>query len=323
MRVSFECRSGHQRRCSSVLAYISHPAFFAHEAPKPHPECARRLSVIEDQLRAAGLYDLLRHHEAPAATKEQIMRVHSARLINQLEDLSPSSGFVAIDGDTFMNSRSLEAARHAAGAACLATDLVVEGRSETAFCAVRPPGHHAERDRAMGFCLFNNVAVGVAHALDAHGIERVAVLDFDVHHGNGTENIFAADERVLLCSTFQHPYYPLKGADTVSPHIVNIPLPAGTQGDAYRAAVSELWLPAIDDFKPQIFFVSAGFDAHAEDPLSDVLLVDDDYTWLTELIVTLAHRYARGRIVSCLEGGYALEALGRCVRTHIRGLAGL
>jgi acetoin utilization deacetylase AcuC-like enzyme len=247
--------------------------------------------------------------------------VHSSRLIDELERLSPDSGFVAIDSDTFMGVHTLEAAQRAAGAAVLATDLVLEERINNAFCAVRPPGHHAERDRAMGFCFFNNVAVGVAQALDVHGLQRVAVLDFDVHHGNGTEDIFADDQRVLFCSAFQHPFYPRKGADTQSTHIVSVPLPAGTRGEAFRASLSDRWLPAIDAFQPEMIFVSAGFDGHLEDPMSNLSLVDDDYRWVSELIVELAHRHARGRIVSCLEGGYALDALSRCVCEHIRILA--
>lgn len=306
-----------------MTAYLSHPSFLAHKMPEGHPESARRLSVIEDQLHAGGLYDLLQHHTAPKAAKEHVMRVHSGRLIEQLEKLSPSSGFVSIDDDTFMSVHTLDAAWHAAGAACQATDLVIGGQAENAFCAVRPPGHHAERDQSMGFCLFNNVAVGAAHALEAHGIERIAILDFDVHHGNGTEDIFADDERVLICSAFQHPLYPLKGADTESSHIVNVPLSAGIRSGAYRSAILKHWLPAVESFAPEMIFVSAGFDGHVEDPMSHMLLVDDDYAWLTLMIVKLAERYSKGRIVSCLEGGYALNALGRSVSAHIRILAGI
>ncbi len=230
---------------------------------------------------------------------------------------------MSIDADTYMGAHSLEAAWHAAGAAALATDLVIEGRAKNAFCAVRPPGHHAERNRAMGFCIFNNVAVGVSQALETHGLKRVAVFDFDVHRGNGTEDIFADDDRVLLCSTFQYPGYPLKGLDTKSPQIINVPLPAGTMSDDYREAVLDRWMPAVESFRPQMIFISAGFDGHAEDPVAEMVLVDSDYFWLTQTIMNVAHNHANGRIVSCLEGGYALGALGRCVCAHVRMLAGL
>lgn len=306
-----------------VTAFITHPALYAHEMPHEHPECSRRLAAIEDQLHVSAIYDLLQHHEAPRATRAQIERVHTPRLIDELSDLSPSTDYVPIDPDTFMGTHTLEAAWRAAGAAVLATTLVVERRVGNAFCAVRPPGHHAEHDRAMGFCFFNNVAVAAAHALEMHGLERVAVLDFDVHHGNGTENIFADDDRVLICSTFQHPLYPFSSFDTSSKHIVNTPLPSGTGSDAYRAAVSQHWIPALDSFRPEMIFVSAGFDAHLEDPLAELMLVDEDYVWLTKTIAKVADRHASGRIVSCLEGGYALQALGRCVSIHVRALAGL
>ena len=306
-----------------TTAFISHPLFFAHEVPEGHPECSGRLDAINDRLHEAGIYDFLQHHDAPRATRQQLECVHTARLIDELGALTPTAGLVPIDADTYMGVHSLEAAWHAAGAAALATDLVVEGRAENAFCAVRPPGHHAERDRAMGFCIFNNVAVGVSQALETHGLQRIAVFDFDVHRGNGTENIFAGDERVLLCSSFQHPLYPLSEPDAQSPQVINVPLPAGTRSDDYREAILDRWMPAVEDFRPQMIFVSAGFDGHVEDPVAEMLLVDGDYFWLTQTIMNVAHNHANGRIVSCLEGGYALEALGRCVCAHVQMLAGL
>jgi acetoin utilization deacetylase AcuC-like enzyme len=220
-----------------------------------------------------------------------------------------------------MNPKSLSAALHAAGALVLATDLVVGGQAKRAFCAVRPPGHHATPDRPMGFCLFNNVAVGAAHAIAAHGLERVAVLDFDVHHGNGTEDAFHEDPRVMLCSTFQHPYYPFSGADSGNEHIINVPLPAMTDGEGFRAAVESQWLPALDRFRPQLVFVSAGFDAHREDPLAYLNLEDEDYRWVTQRLVEVAERHGGGRVVSTLEGGYNTTALGRCVVEHLSVLA--
>lgn len=306
-----------------TTAFISHPLFFAHEVPKGHPECSGRLSAINDRLHESGIYDLLQHHDAPKATRQQIERVHTSRLIDELGALSPTAGLVSIDADTYMGVHSLEAAWYAAGAAVLATDLVIEGRTDNAFCSVRPPGHHAERDRAMGFCFFNNAAVGVSQALEAHGLKRIAVFDFDVHHGNGTENIFDGDDRVLLCSTFQHSSYPPRVLDTKSPQVINVPLPAGTKSFDYREAILDRWMPAVESFRPQMVFVSAGFDGHVEDPAAEMMLVDGDYAWLTQTIMNVAQTYANGRIVSCLEGGYALEALGRCVSTHVRMLSGL
>src|SRR5205085_3156342 len=199
-------------------------------------------------------------------------------------------------------------------------DLVVSGECRNAFCAVRPPGHHAERERAMGFCLFNNVAVGVAHAMAVHGIERVAIIDFDVHHGNGTEDIFEDDERVLMVSTFQHPFYPYSGTGNVAANMVNVPLAAGSGSEAFRSAVREHWLPALERHQPEIIYVSAGFDAHREDPLASLQLVEADYAWVTRELVRIADRYAQGRIISTLEGGYCLSALGRSAGEHIREL---
>ena len=198
--------------------------------------------------------------------------------------------------------------------------LVLSGECKTAFCAVRPPGHHAERDRAMGFCLFNNVAVGAAHALARHGVERVAVIDFDVHHGNGTENIFAFEPRVLMVSTFQHPLYPYSGTEAHRPNMVNIPLAEGTGSDGFREAVREHWIPALDRFRPEILYVSAGFDAHREDPLAGLKLTEADYAWVTRELLDVANRHGKGRLISTLEGGYALSALGRSAAEHIREL---
>ena len=219
-----------------------------------------------------------------------------------------------------MNPHTLTAALHAAGAAMLGVDLVLTGDELSVFCSVRPPGHHAERARAMGFCIFNNVAVGAQHALSAWGLERVAIVDFDVHHGNGTEDIFRDEPRVLFCSTFQYPFYPHTGADTVSDHIINVPLPAGTSGEAFRQAISSRWLPELHRFKPELVLISAGFDAHAEDDMAHMGLREPDYQWVTKQIKEIADNYANGRIVSCLEGGYALSALGRSVAVHINAL---
>ena len=286
-----------------------------------HPECPERLDAIHDRLISDGLDGFLAHYQAPAATREQLGRVHAAHYIDEIEAASPESGIHYVDPDTALNPHSLMAARHAAGAVVLATDLVAGGECRTAFCAVRPPGHHAMRDRAMGFCLFNNVAVGIRHALTAHGLQRAAVVDFDVHHGNGTEDIFAADPRVVMVGTFQYPLYPYSGVDPAGPNMHNVPLSPGSGSEAFRKAITERCIPALDAHRPQIIFVSAGFDAHREDPLANLKLTDADFAWVTGQIVEVAARHANGRIVSSLEGGYALAALGRSVAAHIRALA--
>jgi len=287
-----------------------------------HPESPQRLSAIEDRLIASGILDLLHYREAPAVTREQLLRVHDAAYIDSIEARAPDSGLAELDPDTFMNRHTLTAARHAAGAVVLAVDEVLAGRVDNAFCAVRPPGHHAEHDRAMGFCLFNNVAVGTAHALAAHGLERVAIVDFDVHHGNGSEDIFKRSTDVLFCSSYQHPFYPYTEASQ-SPSLVHAPLPAGSGGTGFREAIETHWLPALEAFRPQLVMVSAGFDGHREDEMAGLGLSDADYTWVTARIIEVADRHAGGRIVSALEGGYALQALGRSVELHLRGLLGL
>jgi acetoin utilization deacetylase AcuC-like enzyme len=285
-----------------------------------HPECPERLDAISDRLIAAGLDAYVKHYVAPAATREQIERVHGARYVDEIEDASPEAGLQFIDPDTALNPHSLDAARHAAGAVVKAVDLAISGECTTAFCAVRPPGHHAERSRAMGFCVFNSVAIGAAHACEVHGLERVAIADFDVHHGNGTEEIFTGDTRVLMVSTFQHPLYPYSGLDNPSPLMVNIPLAPGSGGAEFRAAVTDHWLPALEKFRPQLILISAGFDAHREDPLANLKLVEADYAWVTQELLAVARRHADGRVVSSLEGGYGLSALGRSVAEHVREL---
>ncbi len=302
-------------------AYISHPDCLKHDMGADHPESPARLRAIEEELIASGLMPRLQRHEAPLATIEQLARVHDRHYIDAIRAAAPKEGLIYLDPDTAMNPHSWHAALRAAGATALAVDLVMEGKAQNAFCAIRPPGHHAATGRAMGFCIFYNVAVGVAHAMATHGLQRVAIADFDVHHGNGTEDIFHDDAGVMLCSTFQHPYYPFRGADTGNEHMINVPLPAGTAGTAFRAAVSEYWLPALERFKPQMVFFSAGFDAHREDDMAQLNLVEADYAWVTQQIKEVAERYAEGRIVSVLEGGYALRALARSVLAHIRVLS--
>ena len=304
-------------------AYLSHPLCLKHDMGAHHPECPARIHAIEDQLIASGLMDYFQHHDAPEVTREQLLRVHTAAHIDHVAASSPMQGIVHIDGDTAMNPFTYPAALRAAGAVVMAVDLVMAGKVENAFCNIRPPGHHAERERAMGFCLFNNIAVGAAHAMHHHGLQRVAILDFDVHHGNGTEQIFRDDERVMLCSTFQHPFYPNCGADSSNEHIINVPLAAGAGGAEFRAAVTQHWLPALDKFEPQMIFISAGFDAHRDDEMSMLRLNESDYAWVTTQAKHLAEKYAQRRIVSALEGGYELHALGRSVAAHIKVLSGL
>jgi len=304
------------------VALLTHPDCILHEMGMHHPESPERLKAILDALDRSGFGAELAEQEAPEASPEELARVHGQAHIENVLRLSPEDDYAFLDPDTSMNRKSLSASLRAAGAVVRAVDLVLGGGETRAFCAVRPPGHHATPRSAMGFCIFNNVAVGAAHALESHGLERVAILDFDVHHGNGTEDMFRDDPRVRFCSTFQHPYYPFCGADTRSPSVVNVPLPAMTDGEGFRSAVERAWMPALERFEPQLVLVSAGFDAHREDPLAHLQLDDGDYEWVTERIVSLAERYAQGRIVSTLEGGYNTRALARSVVRHLRVLAG-
>jgi acetoin utilization deacetylase AcuC-like enzyme len=288
-----------------------------------HPECPARLSAIQDQLLMSGLTPFLEHIDAPAAPLEAIMRAHAPEYVQLLRDRSPKRGYLSLDPDTTMNPSTWQAALHAAGAILEATDRVIAGSLTNAFCAVRPPGHHARPGAAMGFCLLNNVAIGALHALEAHGLKRVAIVDFDVHHGNGTEEMFGGDERVLMASFFQHPFYPYSGFENPAKNMVNVPLPAGTNGAKVRAVVDEVWLPRLEQFEPQMILISAGFDAHREDDLGQMGLVEADYAYMTTRLMELAERHCGGRLVSTLEGGYNLSALGRSAVAHLRALGRL
>ena len=296
-----------------------------HDMGPGHPECPQRLDAIADHLRATGLDVALDLRDAPEASLEQIERAHSANYVLQIKDLLErvqSEGRPrALDPDTIACAGTLRAVLRAAGAAVAATDEVIAGRASNAFCAVRPPGHHATRDAAMGFCFFNNVAVAARHALDVRGLERVAIVDFDVHHGNGTEDIIAGDERVLMASFFQHPLYPNSGAVPKGTNMVNVPIPPYTRGMEVREIIDMMWLPRLEEFRPQMLFISAGFDAHREDDLGQLGLVESDYEWITRRIKDVADRHCQGRIVSVLEGGYALSALARSVVVHLKVLA--
>lgn len=307
-----------------TVAFISHPNCLDHTMGAHHPEAPERLHAIQDRLLAAGLEFLLRPYDAPLVHYDQLVRVHDPAYLRTLEARAPDHENTIhwLDGDTGIMRHTLPAALRAAGAAVLATDLVMGEQATAAFCCTRPPGHHAERDRAMGFCFYNNIAIAAAHALEQYALQRVAIIDFDVHHGNGTENIFAGDSRVFFGSSFQHPFYPHMGADCQAANVVNLPLPAGTDGVAFKQAVSAKWLPRLDQFKPQMLLISAGFDGHAEDDMSHFNLREPDYAWLTRQLKEIADRHANGRIVSCLEGGYDLSSLGRSVSSHIDALIG-
>ena len=307
-----------------TTAYITHPDCLRHEMGSGHPECPARLNAINEQMRASGMMDQLRCLEAPLADADDLKRVHRSPYVDLIFENAPAEGYVQLDPDTAMNPYSLNAARRAAGAGMLAVDEVMSGRSQNAFCAVRPCGHHATQVRSMGFCIFNNIGVAAAYALQKIGLDRVAVIDFDVHHGNGTEDMFSPlkwRDRVLMASFFQHPFYPYSGTVNPAPNMINVPLAAGSGGAAAKQAVEEQWLPALEDFKPQMIFISAGFDAHREDLLGGMALVEADYAWMTQELMTVAARHSEKRVVSMLEGGYNLSALGRSAVAHVRTLA--
>jgi acetoin utilization deacetylase AcuC-like enzyme len=304
-------------------AYLSHPDCLRHEMGPHHPECPQRLQAIEDQLILSRIDCYLTRIDPPLATEDQLALVHTREYIESIKAHVPTSGHYAIDGDTSMNPHTWQAALRSAGGAIAAVDAVMNGEVRNAFTCLRPPGHHAEPHQAMGFCFFNNIAIAAKYALEHHGLERVAIIDFDVHHGNGTEAAFKNDSRVLMCSYFQHPFYPYSGADSHLPNMVNVPLPAYSNGSAVRELVDVMWLPRLREFKPQLILISAGFDAHREDDMGQMALVEADYAWITSQLMKIAHETAHDRIVSCLEGGYNLSALARSVVAHLKELASL
>ena len=316
----------------SKTGYYTHSVCSKHEMGAGHPECPERLGAIQDRLLMSGLDLGLTPIEAPEAPLADIELAHDRMYVAALRGLSDrlieeqaagGPSYAHLDADTAINAHTWQAALRSAGAALAATDAVIAGELENAFCAVRPPGHHALRNQAMGFCFFNNVAVAAKYAVERHGLQRVAVVDFDVHHGNGTEDILAGDERVLMVSFFQHPFYPHSGTDNPAANMLNIPVAAYTKGMDVRELVETYWVPRLEEFKPEMIFISAGFDAHREDDMGQMGLTEQDYAWITDRIRTIALRHAKGRIVSCLEGGYSLSALGRSVEAHIRVLADL
>jgi len=315
-----------------ATAYFTHSDCRKHEMGPGHPECPERLDAIEDWLLTTGVGDALDRREAPLASLGDLELGHDRMMIaairglgDQLADDVDAGGprYAQLDPDTALNVHTWNAVLRGAGAALAATDAVMAGEVENAFCAVRPPGHHACHDRAMGFCFFNNVAIAAKYALERHGLQRVAIIDFDVHHGNGTEDIISGDERILMASFFQHPFYPHSGTESRASNMVNIPVPAYSKGAVVRELIETLWIPRLEDFRPEMIFISAGFDAHRDDDLGQLGLVEQDYAWITQRIKGVAKRHAHGRIVSSLEGGYNLGALARSVEAHIRVLADL
>lgn len=313
----------------SKTGYFFHSDCSLHDMGQGHPECPQRLAAITERLRSQGVMAQLALREAPLAPLTDLELAHSRMHVAALrgltdglrdEMLAGGPTHAQIDPDTCINIHTWDAALRAAGAAIAATDAVLSGELDNAFCAVRPPGHHACHDKAMGFCFFNNVAVAARYALERHGLQRVAIVDFDVHHGNGTEDIVAGDARILMVGFFQHPFYPYDGASSSASNVLNVPVPAYTKGDAVRVLVADIWLPRLEAFKPELLLISAGFDAHRDDDLGQMGLVEADYAWITGQLKQVAARHAQGRIVSCLEGGYNLDALARSVEAHVRVL---
>ncbi|MCR9240174.1 MAG: histone deacetylase family protein [Rhodobiaceae bacterium] len=302
---------------------LSHDACLDHQTSVGHPESPARLRAVLDALSDPG-FDALQREEAPRATVEDIARVHPRAHVEDLLASMPTKGIAHIDADTVMSPGSGEAALRAAGAVCRAVDAVVSGQAQNAFCAARPPGHHAEPQTPMGFCLFNNVAVGALYAREKYGLQKAAVIDFDVHHGNGTQAMFEADENLFYASTHQSPLYPGTGdaSETGVGNIVNVPLRQGADGREFRTAYEKVILPALRAFSPEILFISAGFDGHAEDPLAGLKLTEPDYVWVTKELMGVAQNACEGRIVSTLEGGYDLGALARSASAHVATLMG-
>lgn len=303
-----------------AIRLFTHPDCDLHNPDPEHPECPARIAAITDQLIRSGLDYVLRQQVAEPASLEAVYRAHSRAYVDELIAKTPSEGHIWLDPDTPMTAASMRAAFAAAGAGIAAVNGVMQSEDRQAFCAVRPPGHHATYDQAMGFCLLNNVAIAATHALHQFDLQRIAIIDFDVHHGNGTEDIFQHDERVLFCSSFQSQLYPFSDEHSHCKGIIKTALPAGSKSLAWREAVYHSWLPALNEFKPELILVSAGFDGHSEEELAQFFLVEDDYFWISEKLKRIADTHASGRIVSILEGGYSLSALGRSVVAHLKGL---
>lgn len=314
----------------TMTGYFTHRDCWKHEMGPGHPECGERLDAIEDRLLISGLDVALDRREAPIASLTDIelahgrMHIAAMRGLNDMLKEEIEAGgptHTQIDPDTSINIYTWDAMLRAAGATIAATDAVIAGEMPNAFCSVRPPGHHASRDKASGFCFFNNVAIAAKYALERHGLQRVAIIDFDVHHGNGTENIVAGDDRILMASFYQHPFYPLDYVHSTAANLVNVPVPAYIKGTEVREIIEQTWMPRLDAFQPEMIFISAGFDSHREDDMGQMGLVESDFAWITQRLMDVAKRHSKGRIVSCLEGGYTLSSLARSVEAHVRVLA--
>lgn len=303
-----------------TIAIISHPDCMLHDVGESHPERPERVRVIQEALQRYFINKPVNFLEAPLASRDQLIRAHDQEYVDWIYSIAPKNSMVAIDSDTWMNQHTLNAALRAAGSVPFAVDLIMQKKANVAFCNVRPPGHHAERDKAMGFCFFNNVAIGVMHAMDQYHLQRVAIVDFDVHHGNGTQDIFQNNDDVLYCSSFEHPFYPGYNSKMENNHILSIPLPAGTDGEIFREKIKMNWLRQIADFQPNLIFFSAGFDGHKLDPLADLNLVEADYVWLTTEIAKIAKDQCDGKMISVLEGGYNLDVLAECVPAHVNAM---
>ena len=306
-----------------TTALFTHPSGFEHLMPPGHPERVDRLGAIEKAL-AVPAFDALDRITARTCTEAQILRAHPQSHLNAIKAAAPTQGgYRALDPDTHMSPGTLDAAFHAVGANIQAVELVMSGRADNSFCAMRPPGHHAEKTRPMGFCLFGNIAIAAKHALEHHGLSRVAIVDFDVHHGNGTQDLVWDDERIFFASTHQMPLYPGSGSERETgahDNILNVPLDPETGGRGFRHKMETLVLPAVEAHDPEMLFISAGFDAHLDDPLANLRLVEDDFAWATRQICDIAERTAKGRLVSSLEGGYDLGALAASVASHVGAL---
>lgn len=301
-----------------MTLYLTHPDCEDHATPAGHPESPARLLALNQHLDRCGLLNDVTCQSPSLASFEHIATVHDQALIDLLRASVPKQGLVRIDADTAFSPGSLDAVRRCVGAVCDGVEATISGQFNRVFCGVRPPGHHAESNGAMGFCIFNSIAVGAAVALEQ--VDRVAILDFDAHHGNGTVEIFQDDPRVLVCSTFQFPFYPYRYQDVDRPNVVNVPMNAGSGSDEFRQAIADFWQPAVEAHRPELFLISAGFDAHEADPLTQLAFRDDDFRWITQTIVDWADHYAEGRVVSVLEGGYDLDALRRCGELHLGAL---
>lgn len=303
------------------VAIISHPDCLKHEMHEGHPECPSRLRTIDDHLITSGIGDFLQYVEAPLAERQHIELAHDSAYINSLFKHAPKDdSLYHVDPDTWMGKYTLDAALRAAGSVIKGTDMVMAQEKKHVFCNIRPPGHHAEHDQGMGFCFFNNIAIGALYAIAHHGLSRVAIVDFDVHHGNGSEDIVGDNPAVMYCSTYQHPLYPENAGESRQGMVVNAPLNPGAGSAEFRKAITDYWMPELEAFAPEMIFISAGFDAHIEDDMASLQLVESDYTWVTNELCKVADKYSEGRIVSALEGGYVMSALGRSAVAHVKAL---